>query len=307
VQFALKEPLAIVQGDRFIARLPSPSITLGGGVVVDAQPGRRHRRFRPEVLARLETLAQGSPTELLLQMFDGSGPIAASDALKRAGLPADVAAQALTDLEAAGDALRLGDTPAVIASRAGWQAMRSRLVSELAAYHAAHPLRAGVPREELKSRLKLDSRVFNAVVAQAASEGVLIENPTSVRATGFAVTFTLAQQESIDLLLARFKAQPWAAPSVKEAEAAVGAEVVAALIDLGQLVKLSEDVLLLTESYQAAVERVANHLKARRTITVAQARDLFDTSRKYALALMEHLDSKGITKRVGDERVLGSG
>ncbi len=303
-QFALTEPIPIVKGDRFIVRLPSPSITLGGGLVVDAQPGRRHRRFRPEVIARLETLAEGSPAELILQTLDASGPTTLGDLLKRVSLSGDDAQRVPGELEAAGDVLRIGGvSTGIVASRAGWNALRARITSELAAYHKTTPLRSGMPREELKSRLKLDAKVFNAVVAQAASEGALVESATSLRAPDFTVTFMPAQQKSIDTLLARFRSQPWAAPSVKESEAAVGADVLTALIDLGQLVKLSEDVLLLPETYQAAVRRVAEHLKANRTITVAQARDLFDTSRKYALALMEHLDAKGITKRVGDERV----
>jgi selenocysteine-specific elongation factor len=82
--------------------------------------------------------------------------------------------------------------------------------------------------------------------------------------------------------------------------------VLAALIELVQLVRLSEDVLLLPETYRAAVTRIEAHLQANRSITVAQVRDLFDTSRKYALALMEYLDARGITKRVGDERVMGT-
>ena len=305
-QLALRAPLAVVKGDRFIVRLPSPSVTLGGGVVIDPQPGRRHRRFRPDVLVRLETLAQGAPAELLLQTLDASGPIGSADLLKRVNMPADVASQALADLETAGDVLKIGGAPAIVASRAGWSAMRSRLATELAAYHTAYPMRGGMPREELKSRLKLDARVFHAVVSQAAAEGALVENPTTLRLPEFAVTFTPAQQKSIEPLLARFRAQPWVAPSVKECEAAVGPDVLAALIELGQVVKLGEDVVLLPETYQAAVARIEAHLRANRTITVAQVRDLFDTSRKYALALMEYLDAKGITKRVGDEREMGA-
>ena len=304
VQFALREPIAVVKGDRFIARLPSPSITLGGGVIVDPHPGRRHRRFRPEVIARLETLAQGSPAELLLQSLDSSGPSAISDVLKRTSLSRGDVERLLNELEASGEVLRIdGSASAIVASRAGWNALRARLVGELGAYHRTYPLRAGMPREELKSRLKLEAKVFNAAVAQAASEGQLIEGAASLRAPDFAITFTPAQQKAIDALLARFRSQPWATPSLKESESAAGADVLAALIDLGQIVKLGEDVLLLPETYQAAVKRVADHLRANRSITVAQARDLFDTSRKYALALMEHLDSRGITKRVGDERV----
>jgi selenocysteine-specific elongation factor len=96
--------------------------------------------------------------------------------------------------------------------------------------------------------------------------------------------------------------RPW--EYVAKDEQIVGADVLAALIDLGRLVKLGEDVLLLAETYRSGVERVRAHLSEHKTITVAQVRDLLNTSRKYALALMEHLDAQGVTKRVGDERVL---
>jgi selenocysteine-specific elongation factor len=79
VQFRLSEPLSLVKGDRFIVRLPSPSITLGGGTVVEAHPTHRHRRFKPQVTARLETLARGSPFEILLQTLDAAGPVTVAD------------------------------------------------------------------------------------------------------------------------------------------------------------------------------------------------------------------------------------
>ena len=70
------------------------------------------------------------------------------------------------------------------------------------------------------------------------------------------------------------------------------------------LVRLSEDVLLLGETYDEMVGGIVEHIKENGSMTVAQVRDLFNTSRKYALALMEHLDEQKITRRVGDERVL---
>jgi len=91
---------------------------------------------------------------------------------------------------------------------------------------------------------------------------------------------------------------------IKPFAARLGDEVLNALVEQGALVQLSADVLLLSETYAAMVERVQAHLQAQGKMTVAEARDLFSTSRKYALALMEYLDAQGVTKRVGDERVL---
>jgi selenocysteine-specific elongation factor len=86
--------------------------------------------------------------------------------------------------------------------------------------------------------------------------------------------------------------------------AMVDADVLSALMRQGTLVRLSEDVLLLRETYDAMVAGIVDFIKANGSMTVAQVRDQFGTSRKYALALMERLDELKITKRVGDERVL---
>jgi len=91
---------------------------------------------------------------------------------------------------------------------------------------------------------------------------------------------------------------------VAEAEALVGTDVFNALLEQGILTRVSSDVFFLTSTYQQMIERIVAHLRARGKITVAEVRDMFNASRKYALALMEHLDERRITRRVGDERVL---
>jgi selenocysteine-specific elongation factor len=302
VQFRLKEPLCLVKNDRFIVRLPSPSITLGGGVVIDPQPGRRHRRFQAQVIARLETLAQGSPTELLLQALEAGGVLAQEELFKRASLARDAAMPVLQQLLEAGDVLALGGQ--LLISRGTWSALGGRITDELRNFHTAYPLRRGLPREELKSRLGYPPKVFNEIVTRAVAEGIIIEAGAVVRAPDFTVTFSTEQQRAVDGLLARFRRDPFTPPSVKESDAAVGPNVLAALIEDGTLVKLSEDVLLLTKTFEEMVTSIKAHITQHGSITVAQVRDTFSTSRKYALALLEYLDAKGVTRRVGDERVL---
>jgi selenocysteine-specific elongation factor len=189
-------------------------------------------------------------------------------------------------------------------SAGGWQALLDRLAGLVGDYHRQYPLRAGMPREELKSRLRLAPRLFNEVLTLAARRGALVESEAVVRLPDHAVRFSPAQQAQVDRLLAAFARSPYTPPGVAEAEAQVGAEVLNALFENGTLVKVSADVCFSAEAYQAMVERVLNHLRREGRITVAQVRDMFGTSRKYALALMEHLDERRITRRVGDERVL---
>jgi len=310
VQFRLSEPLNLVKGDRFVVRLPSPSLTLGGGTVVDAHPTHRHRRFKTEVTAHLETLARGSPSEILVRALDVAGPMGVADLIKKTNLAADEARALLAELITSGDVLAMGHQTAnlqanqLVVSRGVWAALSSQIADSLHTYHKAYPLRPGMPREELKSRLGLAPKVFNDVVALAVTQNLLVESAAFVRAPDFAVTFTPEQQHVVDSLLARFRSAPYATPSVKESEAAVGADVVAALLDQGKLIKVSDEVLFLPQTYTAMVERIRAHVQQNGSVTVAQVRDLFDTSRKYALGLLEHLDASGVTKRVGDERIL---
>jgi len=185
--------------------------------------------------------------------------------------------------------------------------LRNRLTGEVEDFHHTYPLRQGMPREALKSRLKLDTRLFNEAVTRAAAEGALVESETIIRLPEHAVRFSPDQQALINCLLREFQRTPYTTPSYKDSVAAVGEDVVLALIETGQLVRLGPDVLLLSETYDELVTWVKEYIAEHGSVNVGQVRDAFNTSRKYALALLEFLDDQRITKRVGDERVLRPG
>ena len=137
-----------------------------------------------------------------------------------------------------------------------------------------------------------------------ALEGRLVATDTGLRLPQHAPRFSAAQQTAVDRLLAAFRAQPTSPPSVGDTVAQVGADVFGSLVEQGVLVRVSEDVAFTAETYRTMMDRVVAILQQNGKITVAEVRDAFGTSRKYALALMEHLDERRITRRVGDERVL---
>jgi len=166
-----------------------------------------------------------------------------------------------------------------------------------------------MPRGELRSRLQerlvgLSGRLFNQVIARAARAGVVGEGGASVWAADHAVQFTPEQQRKVDELLALFRRAPYTTPSAANCVARLGEELFAALIEGGTLVRLRADVVYLCETVAEMKARVIQHIRRERNITVAQVRDLFGASRKYALAFMEYLDDQRVTRRVGDARVL---
>jgi selenocysteine-specific elongation factor len=308
VQVELDSPLPLMRGDRFIVREPSPPATVGGGIVVDAHPGRKHRRFRPAVIQRLETLAQGTPAEIILQTLERRGPLSARDLMERSGL-GDAAPEALQEILEEQQALVLAaeDTSApgrLLASRSWWSMTIERLEERLATHHREHPLHVGIGREELRSALRMEARIFNGMLARAAAQGMIADEGATVRLPEHVVRFNPRQQAAVDELLAAFRRAPYTPPSVKESLAAVGEEVLHVLLDRGELVQVSPDVLFLSTTYEEIVDRVRAYIQEQGQITLGETRDLLDTSRKYAQGLLEYLDEVGVTRRVGDERVL---
>ncbi|HOU23944.1 MAG TPA: selenocysteine-specific translation elongation factor [Anaerolineae bacterium] len=312
-QLVLDSPVAVLKGDRFILRQASPSLTLAGGSIVDALPQQRHKRFHAETIRRLESLARGSPAEVLLQELEREQPTEAGSLISHSSLGAELARMTLAELLSDRSVLPLDPslTPesvtqgnANVLSSAGWQLLLQRITQLLGEYHSRYPLRAGMPREELKSRLSVSPRVFNEAVDRASSEKVLAKTESTVALASHQVRFSNEQQRQIDTLLKVFSQNPYSPPSFAECEAEVGPDVLAALIQQGTLVKLSDTVLFDAGTYEETTRAVIAHLRREGRITLAQVRDMFSTSRKYAQALLEHLDDKRVTQRVGDERLL---
>jgi selenocysteine-specific elongation factor len=317
VQLELQEPVAMVRGDRYIVRLPSPPTTVGGGIVIDPNPGRKHRRFRPQVIDRLETLAEGSPAEILLQALERQGPAPADDLLETGQL-GDAAADALVELLKGGQAVRLAgaagqdiddveqlvSSRTLIVSREWWSRLVERVVDTLSSHHQTLPLRKGMPREALRSSLRLSPQAFDAAMARAHGADVVVDEGATVRLPSHTVKLTQRQQQHVEALLSRFHRHPYATPSVKECIDVAGEEVYRVLISRRDLVQISPDVVFLPETYRDMVERIRAWIEREGDVTLAEVRDMFDSSRKYAQALLEHLDDIGVTKRLGDERVL---
>lgn len=314
LQLELREPVVAVRGDRFILRRPSPGETLGGGSVIDPHPKGRHRRFSRAVLERLESYASGSPADILRQVLAAAGIAPLRDILAQSNLDPAQAEKAVADLKASGELVYLdvdgarasprGD--ALVSDERTWRELTARALREIEHYHRHHPMRRGMPREELKSRLKMNSRVFNlflnAILAQAKIEevGPLVCLP------GFEIRFNDREQKLIQMLLEHFASAPFSPPTVKDCQAAVGVEVYEGLVQSGQLVQVSPDVVFRKEDYDRIVAELRALFKKHTTLSAAQVRDHFNTSRRYVLALLEHLDELGVTVREGDYRRLKS-
>jgi len=197
-----------------------------------------------------------------------------------------------------------------------WEALKEESVRLVGEQHRQYPLRSGLSKEEWRTRLHLPSKMSSEIFQALQEEGQLAEATSAtgtsggfMRLPGFMPTFNAEQRQQVERLLRLFRESPYTPPGRAESEAIVGAEVLAALIEQGRLVKLggsTDSVLFLRESYEEAVARLLAYLQEHGKMTAAEARDVLGTTRKYILPLLEHMDERRITRRIGDERILGA-
>ncbi len=301
LQIRLEQPLTLAQGDRFILRYPSPSETIGGGLVVNPQPGRRWRRFQPDVIEQLEMRLTGTSAERVTQAANQPQPIKRSAIQKETNLTDDELDSAIGEALQSGHLIEYSDGTflAAVQHHSLLQAMRQ----QLEAFHASNPLRRGMSREQLRSQLNIKQATLTLLLD---SQSAILADGTLLSLAGHEIRFTPAQQAGVNQLKAQLDAEPFTPPSYQEALQMVGEEVLLALIDQGGIVQVQPDIIFAAATYQQMIDGVLELIDQNGEITTGQLRDHFNTTRKYAIGLLEHLDQRGITRRVDDTRVRGS-
>jgi selenocysteine-specific elongation factor len=316
-QLRLAEPVAALPGQRFILRgfavLEGRGKTLGGGrVLAVASPKRR--RGRPEALAQLAALAGGDPDARVAAVLEMAGPagLALEALVGRTALPPKSVEASLLRLGAKGGAL-LFDR-----ERRGWvaggvaQDLSRRLVAAVEAFHADHPLAAGVGREELRGRLPpiTDPRLFQRLLAQLAERNELVVEGDHVRRRGHAAASGAAGGALKEKVAAALGAGGLTPPWLAELPAAVGASVsdVQAVLKLllaeGRVVRVSAELWFDAGAIAALRSRLVAWLKERKGITTQEFKDLVGATRKHVIPLAEFFDREKVTLRVGEKRVL---
>ncbi len=297
VQFSLEAPVAAVSGDHFIIR--STTETLGGGKIIEAHAARL-RRFRPETIQSLDARSKGGGDEAVLASLQAKQPAELAGLASQTGLPEAELRAAVERLAGDGMVVRLGEQePHLLFTRSGWEQVSGKAVGIVEDYHRRFPARTGMPKVELISKLGAKAHA-PAILHWLTREGKLQEEGLVVRLTSHQVRLSAAQQAKVDAFLKSLAASPYAPPSEMLPEP----ELLNVLIERGQAVKVSEGVVFSAAAYDEMVKKVIETTRAKGKITLAEVRDMFGTSRKYAQALLEHLDEKKVTRRVGDERVL---
>jgi selenocysteine-specific elongation factor len=295
-QFLLAQPIAAAKDDRFIIR--SPQETLGGGLIVGPK-AKRHRRFRSNIIEGLAAREGGTAEQIILTIIQEEEPVEMEKILALCNLPRGEALEAIKSLAAEKKVIVLGDMRLFFSAQ-GWEKLARQATQAVQRYHQQFPLRHGPPKEELRGKLKIPAKHFARALDQLLRKGTLVETGPMVHMPDHRPQPTPQQQAEADVFLKRLAQNPYL-PSL---DPLPEPDLLNLLIEQRKVVKVSDDVLFLASAYDKMVEEIVAHIRSQGKVTVAEVRDLFHTSRKYALALMEYLDEQKITRRIGDERVL---
>jgi selenocysteine-specific elongation factor len=312
VQFRLEEPVVVDARDRFVVRLQSPTITVGGGVVIRDQD-RKLKRFRSHILEDLEAQEKAIASDEGALEFtlrkSGKKPVKPRDLAKSTRLPAPVVEKGLKALEARNSLVALpGDSGFL--HRASFDEAGEEVATLLQRFHDENPLRAGMARTSLRSAAGLERTVFDVLVAEGIASGrlVALEDVVGLRDRQPDLDDAkMAERTKVEDL---FRESAFSPPSVVLAAERVGLreEAVRALIgmltDQGRLVEVAEGMFFHREVLQQAQDTLVSHLKAHEEIGAVTFRDLVGASRKFVYPILDYFDLKGVTVRRGNLRYL---
>jgi selenocysteine-specific elongation factor len=312
-QVRLEEEAVALPGDRFIVRQYSPMVTIGGGEILEVGP-RRHRLKDPDVLRRLRAFRDGSTEDRLLILVEeaGLGTKTLSDLVRDVGISAVAIRKHLEGLANRGRVRFLSLEPAVLISESRFQDALVQTLDQILRFHDSQPLATGISKEELRHRVfsQAAGLVFEAVLEELEREGKVEALQDVIRRFGRQVELSPAEAEIRQALKSGFRRLGLKAPAPDEVIQKLGLERSAArkilqlMIRDGGLTKVSEDLVVDPGAMEEMIERIRNRKSTNPKLEVGDFKDLIGVSRKYAIPLLEYLDRRRVTRRVGGARVI---
>ncbi len=315
-QLRLEQPILTFRGDRIILRDFSAQYTVGGGTVINPF-APKHKRFTQETINTLTRWEKADDTQVVNALLENSPTLCVAESFLYYYLPYSQSEvqNILNTLEAEGKIVRW-DTSAktpLVADATRTTDATEKLLSALSAYHTSQPLLIGQNSSQLRRELGLDEMAFEKITDQLIKTKHLVKDGNLLRLASHEIQFSEEESTAKDALEALFLKAALNTPSLNELNTLLSTytpQVIEstfyALLNLGQFIKAADNYFVHKKVYEDITKLLTDYLQRNETITVAEFRELAQTSRKYAVPFLEYCDTQNVTVRDGNVRRLFS-
>lgn len=309
-QLRLEEEISAKRGDRFVVRFYSPLETVGGGVILDPLSGRRRRNNESHLKGFMVKDSGDIAAIVERVIFEHSEEFLPFNELKKVMFPHDDTDEIVSELKQSGIVLEVAQGVFIHDDCLKKFAKKASII--LTDYHKENPLHFGLKSDEFRSKLfpSVSQSLADSIVAALVKSGEFKCKDNRLALSSFKVALNEQQLKLMDEIKAMYYNSGFSFPEsqlVYEKYAknkATVKQVLDMIIKNGELILLNAEYCIHKDYYNKALELICGLVDANGEFTLAQFRDAAGTSRKYAVAILEHLDAKKITQKTGDARKL---
>lgn len=311
VQIEFESPLFARKDDRFIIRFPSPSETIGGGKILQTNVRKRYKRFSPDILEMLSIIRRGSLDDKIIEVGKKKIIFNKNDIDEISSFTQNQVKQTLSELVDTGSIIKLSILDNHLQNdlyilNSQLKKLIEQVRAYLEQYHAKYPLRFGATLDEFQRLLKFDKSTTNFLLNELVKRDICKAKGNRYSLPNFSVKLSFEDQNKLNFLNKTIDKSRFSPPGKSDLISITGHELFNFLVINGDIIQLSNDVIVRKSEFDEMFEFTKKTLKENGKITVSEFRDAFHNSRKYALALLEYLDEMKVTKREGDYRILNS-
>ncbi|MBW2576231.1 MAG: selenocysteine-specific translation elongation factor [Deltaproteobacteria bacterium] len=312
-QLRIDSPLALIKDDRFVIRSYSPIRTIGGGHILNPIP-QKHKRFKSEIIKGLKGLMDQSPESIISYHVDESGyqGVVFSDLKIMTGLHEKQLQNIIQDLMSKRTVILTDRENRIYIHKNSSDRLKKETSIYLDSYHRGNPLKTGMPKEELRSKIPglQGSKLFNLTLNQMIKDKEIVSQENTVRLTSHTVSLGVDQADIRERILDVYCKNGLTPPYFKELSKTINVEssrakdVLMFLMDEGLIVKVKEDLYFHAKAVEDLQQRLVDYLVSHKEMSTPQFKEMTGVSRKYLIPLIEYFDAQNVTIRIGDIRKL---
>jgi selenocysteine-specific elongation factor len=302
----IEEDITVKRGDRFILRFYSPLETVGGGVVLDPNPKRKLNEIIKEIDFIEEDYNLKSYIEFLLKMENSF--LKLEEIIKNTIFNYEYIKKVLFELESRDIVYNYIFGRKIFAIHSQVQEkLNNKILDYLKKNEKENNISLGIPKEELRNNIfeGIDKNIYNEFIDKLVTKNLIKNTNNMITTFDYYPEMNLSQKEKKRELLIKLSNQGKDILNVKEyRESQESSNIIDYMIAEEELVEINKDEVILKNNLENIKEKLIKYLKENEKITVVDFRDLIESNRKHSIMILEYFDSKNLTKRIEDYRIL---